>query len=102
MEDGVVILVSKGPVIDDVLAPTEYRVAYVADVPMLYGPLNDSTRKNDPNSDAILDIFYTRDVWDNPDDAFTFADTLASTIDHEMEYGVVLLNMFSEREFSSY
>lgn len=102
MEDGVVILVSKGPVVDDVQEPVEYRVAYVESVPKLYGPLSDTTRKNEPDSEYILDKFFEADVYTDGDDAYTYADLLASEVNHEMEYGVVLLNVFADREFSSY
>lgn len=102
MPNGIVVFVSKGPMIDDELGPTEYRVAYVDDVPSLYDGRFEETGEPLPNKDNILDAFYDKDIYTNPDDAFAHADTLAARYDGELDYGVCLFNNFQNIEFSAY
>lgn len=93
--DGIVVLVSKG--ID---TPEEFRVAYMPVVSDLYGPFDDVRKGWLPNSDAILDHFFECDVYTDGDYAFTYAETLAASLNRETEYGIALIRDYADIAFS--
>ena len=95
MDNGVVILqtaskLDGGP---------EYRVAYLTDVDCVYGEWDDDIQNWQPNRDGILDHFTECTIYEDLEQAFDYAQEIASK-NLDLDNGIIVNKDFRDFVFT--
>lgn len=96
MDDAVVVLITTDPNTEK----EEYRVAWIEHVGLLT-KFNDITNQWDIEPGYVLDNFTECDIYTNGDVALEKADAVLFSLNHEPEFGIIILNKFKDQEFNA-